>query len=340
MNADVLERVREGCAGVMERARSVHIDGARLSALACELAEAPLPPAGLDPAHHRLGDRGVTLAYVLTLGAVNFGSGWFPRLRKRPSLSGYFTLASGLRERFEARGPWSARQLCRLGPGDCAEVFGQDRAATEVMELMALFARALGDLGGWLLERHGGCFEGPLEAAQGSAARLVELLAEMPLYRDVSSYEGPARNSQHALATRRGEKCRLEVPFYKRAQLTAADLAAAFGGEDWGRFRDLDRLTCFADNLVPHVLRCEGVLVYAPELVKRIDAGELLAPGSPEEVEIRAGAVHAVERCVAEMETRAGARTTAQQLDFLLWNRGQRAEIKARPRHRTRTTFY
>jgi hypothetical protein len=36
----------------------------------------------------------------------------------------------------------------------------------------------------------------------------------------------------------------------------------------------------------------------------------------------------------------AGARTTAQQLDFLLWNRGQRAEIKAHPRHRTRTTFY
>jgi len=320
VSANVLERVREGCAGVMEHARSVRIEGARLSALARELAEAQIPPAAPDPAHQRLGDRAATLAYVLTLGAVNFGSGWFPRLRKRPGLSGYFMLATGLRERFEVRGPWSARELCRLEPGDCAEVFGQDRAATEVMELMALFARALGDLGGWLLERYGGCFEGPLEAAQGSAARLVELLAEMPLYRDVSSYRG------------------FEVPFYKRAQLTAADLAAAFGGEDWGRFRDLDRLTCFADNLVPHVLRCAEVLVYAPQLARRIDAGELLAAGSPEEVEIRAAAVHAVERCVAEL-AHAG-RGTAQQLDFLLWNRGQRAEIKAHPRHRTRTTFY
>jgi len=321
LSANALERVREGCAGVMERARSVRIDGARLSTLARELAEAPPPPASLDLGRHFLRDRAATLAYVLTLGAVNFGSGWFPRLRKRPGLSGYFTLATGLRECFEARGPWSARELCQLEPGDCAEVFGQDRAAAEVMELMALFARALGDLGGWLLERHGGCFEGPLEASQGSAAQLVELLAEMPFYRDVSSHEG------------------LEVPFYKRAQLTAADLAAAFGGEDWGRFRDLDRLTCFADNLVPHVLRCAQVLVYAPQLAERIDAGELIAPGSPEEVEIRAGAVHAVERCVAEMAD-AGARTTAQQLDFLLWNRGQRAEIKAHPRHRTRTTFY
>jgi hypothetical protein len=321
VSANVLERVRKGCAGVMERARSVRIDAARLSALARDLAEAPRPPAAPDPARHWLGDRAATLAYVLTLGAVNFGSGWFPLLRKRRGLSGYFTLATGLRERFEARGPWSARELCRLEPGDCAEVFGQDRAATEVMELMTLFARALGDLGGWLLERHGGCFEEPLKAAQGSAAQLVELLAEMPLYRDVSSYQG------------------FEVPFYKRAQLTAADLAAAFGGEDWGRFRDLDCLTCFADNLVPHVLRCAEVLVYAPQLARRIDAGELLAAGSPEEVEIRAGAVTAVERFVAEL-ARAGARTTAQQLDFLLWNRGQRAEIKAHPRHRTRTTSY
>ena len=90
------------------------------------------------------------------------------------------------------------------------------------------------------------------------------------------------------------------MPFYKRAQLTAADLAVAFGGEGWGCYRDLDRLTCFADNLVPHVLRCAQVLVYAPSLARRIDAGELLAAGSPEEVEIRAGAVHAVERWVAE----------------------------------------
>ncbi len=40
----------------------------------------------------------------------------------------------------------------------------------------------------------------------------------------------------------------------------AADLAAAFRGQGPGRFRDLDRLTLFADNLVPHVLRREGVL--------------------------------------------------------------------------------
>lgn len=319
--SDPLARVRAACAAVAERARAVHVDGERLEAFAAELAASPAPPPGLDPAHHHLGDPPATLAFVTTLDAVNFGSGWFPLLRKRSGLSGYFTIATSLKERFEARGPWSARELLDLDADACAEVFGQRGAPAEIRELMGLFARALRDLGAWLEARHGGRFEGPLEQAGGSAARLVEQLAEMPLYRDVARYE------------------ELEVPFYKRAQLTAADLAAAFGGEGFGRFRDLDRLTLFADNLVPHVLRCEGVLRYAPPLAKAIDAGDLLPAGAPEEVEIRACAVHAVERCVAAIR-RAGGSITAWQLDTRLWNLGQRPEIKAHPRHRTRTTCY
>ena len=95
----------------------------------------------------------------------------------------------------------------------------------------------------------------------------------------------------------------------------------------------------FADNLVPHVLRCEGVLVHAPALARRIDAGCLIEAGSREEVEIRAAAVDAVEGCVAALHRR-GVTVTAGQLDYALWNRGQRPEFKARPRHRARTTFY
>ena len=143
----------------------------------------------------------------------------------------------------------------------------------------------------------------------------------MPLYRDVAHYAGR------------------EVPLYKRAQLTVSDLAIAFAGEGPGAFHDLDRLTIFADNLVPHVLRLEGVLVYDPELVARIERGELLPPGAPEEVEIRAVALHAVERAVAALCER-GVAATAQRLDQLLWHRGQSPEIKARPRHRTRTACY
>ena len=82
--------------------------------------------------------------------------------------------------------------------------------------------------------------------------------------------------------------------FWKRAQIVPSNLALAGRRE----FSDLDRLTIFADNLVPHVLRCDGV----PALRARasptlIDAGRPLRPGAQER-EIRACAVHACELLV------------------------------------------
>ena len=296
------------------------MDDDGLESLAGLLARERPPAPGIDPAHHHLGDPASTVAFVITLDAINFGSGYFPHLRKRPGLSGYLTVATSLRERFAAKGPWSAEDLLRLTAADCARLFGQD-PEPGVDELMGLFARALRDLGRFLLEHHGGRFEGPFEVAAGSAERLVRQLATMEFYRDVA---------------RHGE---LEVPFYKRAQITCLDLGNALGGEGLGHFDDLDRLTLFADNLVPHVLRMLGVLVYDPRLVARIEEGELIESQSVEEVEIRAVALHAVER-LSESCARRGFEVRPRELDGILWSRGQLPDIKARPRHRTRCTFY
>lgn len=321
MGDAVLNRVRAACRTVAARARVVRIDHDRIAPYAASLPLDRLAAPTLDPRYHYLGKPEDTVAFVLTLDAINFGSGYFPHLRKRPGLSGYFTVAASLTERFVATGPLGADELARLTAADCAALLGQDPENEPVAELMGLFARALNDLGRYLGEGYDGRFSGPVEAAGGSAERLIGLLAEMPFFRDVERY---------------GD---LEVPFYKRAQLTAADLALAFHGEGLGRFDDLDRLTIFADNLVPHVLRVDGVLRYDAELSARIDRGELVPAGSPAEVEIRAGAVHAVELLVAALRE-AGHETTSMQLDYLLWNRGQAPSYKARPRHRTRTVFY
>jgi hypothetical protein len=87
------------------------------------------------------------------------------------------------------------------------------------------------------------------------------------------------------------------------------------------------------------VLRTKGVLRYAPALAARIEREELIACGSPEEVEIRAVALHAVER-LAGACARQGFAIRPHALDPLLWARGQAPEIKAVPRHRTRCTYY
>jgi hypothetical protein len=311
--------IRTACRAVAEGARFVRIDASRLEPCVRALFAAEAPSS--DPAHQRRATPEATLAYVVTLDAVNFGSGWFPFLRKRTGCSGYFTVALALAERFDARGPWSAAELREIEAAELARVLDQDLAVPEVRELVGLFATALRDLGALLDARYAGSFSALVDAAGGRAARLVELLAEMPFYRDVASLDGR------------------EVSFYKRAQITVADLHRAFEGRGAGRFADLDSLTIFADNLVPHVLRLEGVLVHEPVLVERIEAGELLAPGSREEVEIRACAVDAVER-LAAAAARLGREIPVWRLDEMLWWRGQRPEFKARPRHRTRSVFY
>jgi hypothetical protein len=301
LHVALTDDIRTACARVATQARCVRIVEDTIEPYAAGLpAESP-PVPDLEPG---TPDE-LRAAFQLTLNAVNFGSGWFPTLRKPPGLSGFRTVEAGLR----AHGPWPAEPLAGIEIEEVARALGQDPEH----ELMALFARALNELGARVTEQHGGSFLALARHGDGSAEALAVHLASWPTWHDVSPYDGE------------------DVPFFKRAQIAAADLALA----GLAPAADLDRLTLFADNLVPHVLRLDGVLEFDPELVASIDAGELIEHDSPEEVEIRACALHAVELLVA-----AHPRTTATAVDNTLWHRGGEPRYKARPRHRARTTAY
>jgi hypothetical protein len=271
----LLDEVRAHCRSVAESARFVSID---LDAFQPP-PDAPLDPPAADADH------------VLQLDAINFGSGWFPTLRKRPGMSGARSIAAA----FAEHGRWSNSDLRALDAAAVAGALEQDAGHP----LMRLYAEALRDLGRFLAGRSALDL---VEAAGGSAERLATLLA-------------------------RGMRFFDDRGFYKRAQIVPSDLAGI------ADFADLDRLTIFADNLVPHVLRVDGILRYDPELAAWIDAERLL-PAGPAEREIRACAVHACE----QLAERTGI--PARVLDVRLWNHGQAPRYKAVPRHRTRTVYY
>lgn len=286
------DEVRAVCAEIGRTARHVRIEEERLEAVD------PGSPPELDRERHYLEGAPEDVAdFMLILDSINFGSGWFPTLRKRPGMSGYFTVASGLTDFWRASGGWSVNELRALKAVSVAAVLGQEPGH----ELMTLYADALRALGRFLDGRRALQL---VSEAGGSAERLASMLAAGMAFFD-------------------------DAGFWKRAQIVPNDLALAGVGE----FHDLDRLTIFADNLVPHVLRVDGALVYDPALAARIDAGELLPPGD-EEREIRGCAVHACE-LLAE---RLGM--PPRLLDVALWTKGQAPEYKAVPRHRTRTVFY
>ncbi len=318
----LFDEIRSACRRVADCARQVRIVAENVepyaAALPLDQVFAPSP----DPAHHDQGTPDKTLAYVLTVDAINFGSGYFPDLRKRPDLSGYYTVAASLKDWFDARHSVRPEDLVSLTADECIRIFGQVQCASgPVYELMQLFAEALRTLGCFVLEHYQGRFASLVEDARHRAETLVGILDRMPFYRDVHSYG------------------RLRVPFYKRAQITAADLSLVFGNQGWGRFDDLAELTLFADNLVPHVLRVDGLLQYEPALLDRINRQERLIAGSPEEIEIRACGLTAVELLTEALRSR-GVTVLARDLDYFLWHRGQHRAYKALPRHRTRCVYY
>jgi hypothetical protein len=311
----VTDELREASAWVAARSTTVHVVPERIVEYARQLGNIE-DRTGSARVRHSISpvQREQEAAFWFTLDAVNFGSGWFPTLRKRAEKTGYGTIAAGIKRRFETEGRWTAAQLADLTQAELAEWLDQDPEH----ELVGLMTQSLRDLGATVRRLYGGSFAAVVDSAHGSAIELVETLAGWRSFADVSRYDGRA------------------IPFLKRAQIAAADLDRAGVAE----FSDLQRLTMFADNLVPHVLRLDGILWFEPELVARIERGELIEHGSPEEVEIRACAVHAVELLIAAARDLGAAPPSAARLDELLWNRGQAPEYKAVPRHRSRSTAY
>ena len=188
--------------------------------------------------------------------------------------------------------------------------------------LLSARCRCLQELGAFLLRQHGGSAHSAVQSC-ASASQLVEqLLQHVPSFRDACLH-------LHASG------CSL-THFYKRAQILAADVAAALQLSQWA---DLHRLTCFADYRLPQLLMALGILQVGDELRAALQRGRELEPGSGVEVSLRAHTVQAVEAMVQRLQE-AGSSITAMQLDWILWERGEAQLHSLPPHHRTRTIYY
>lgn len=100
---------------------------------------------------------------------------------------------------------------------------------------------------------------------------MVNLLAaDFPCFNDVALYDN-----------------RKTVRFLKRAQICVADIWAAFDGEGYGRFDDIDKITIFADYRVPQILNALGCLWYSPPLQTAIVQKKVIESGHPWELQLR-----------------------------------------------------
>lgn len=301
------EQIRAAAAEVMRQAKFVSIQPLLVRDYAENLlAKYPLI-TNLQGSHHFISEASpaMTAAYILALDSINFGSGYF-----NGGLE-YEKISNGLKQAFLRDEMNTARKWRAVTSADFRRMLALD--TKEYDDLLILFAQHL-RMTGEMLKGYGDDPLILLEAAQGSAEKLSAIVGDWPHFYDVARYNGN------------------DVPFFKRAQILAADMHLA----GILRFFDMGQLTIFADNMVPHVLRCDGIIEYRPDLAARIDAGDAILSGSHEETEIRAAAIHAVEL----MRLAVNNRVTSVNFDHILWHRGYEPEIYIRPRHITRSTWY
>ncbi len=311
--------VRVGARWITRGARWVRVDAPGILSLAEKMCDLPL--VAWEDRYHFRGEEETTLRYLLCLDALNFcfwppsgpsGEKWAVPGPEGEKLTGYFALAYALRRAAEGDPTFLEPQALAAATPDWV------RAILGEIPLLPWRARALREVGAALFRF--GSARAFFSSARGSCRRLVELVtSHLPLFRDAALYRGR------------------EVLFHKRAQILCADLWGTFGGEGPGALHDLDWLTAFADYKLPQLLWAHGALVLHPSLAGRVHCLVPLASGSPEEVELRATTVVAVEELTATL--RAGGRSVrAFEVDWTLWNLSQ-APLPV-PHHCVRTVFY
>lgn len=306
---------------VVDHARSVTIRESVLNDVARRLFDLSAEPFIWRQPPHWWAAEEPTAMYVLVTDTLNFCFWGEPRWRVRFAgevYNGYWALAAALRLAIERGEPLLDASWQRDVTADQLAVALNGEGPIPLLEARAMNLRELGTA---LTDRWGGSALNLVAEGQGSTTKLVELIVQhLSSYRDVATYAGE------------------EVRFYKRAQILAGDLFGAFEGQGPGALTGLASLTAFADYKVPQVLRELDVLSYSTDLDHRIQQRIELAPGSPEEVEIRAATIWGVE-LLRQSFQRRGREIRALELDWLLWTLGQSMEFR-HPYHLTRTIYY
>ena len=156
----------------------------------------------------------------------------------------------------------------------------------------------------------------------GNGNGLIErLVKEFPRFNDVSMLDG------------------LEIKFYKLAQLGVWMLYAILHSIGKFGLEDAEKMTAFADYIVPLALRLHGITRYSEKLEQAIQSRQLIPRDSRWEIEIRAHCVYATALLCEEVNKLRppNQQVLIPQIDARFWMHFHKTTW---PHHLTRTIMY
>lgn len=212
--------------------------------------------------------------------------------------------------------------LAKITRHDMEEIF----SGNIEMPMLEEKTELLRDAGAVLAAKYGGRYYNFIRSCPprlyDHGKGLVErLAAEFPRYNDVSRYDGH------------------EVKFYKLAQLGFWQIYTGVGPTGGFKLEDPQKMTAFADYIVPVALRLMGMNSYSQALEQAIDTYQLIPRDSAQEIEIRAHCLYATALLADEINKLRAAdqQVIIPQIDARLWTHYHTTPF---PHHLTRTIMY
>jgi hypothetical protein len=213
------------------------------------------------------------------------------------------------------------RYLAKISRDQLNKIFAGNIEMPMLDEKLAV----LHEVGGVLAAKYDGRFSNFVHSCSpklydngnGLVDRLVK---EFPRFNDVSMYDGH------------------EIKFYKLAQLGIWMLYRQIRKGGF-RLEDPQKMTAFADYIVPAALRILGILKYSPALEHTINTYQLIPRDNTQEIEIRAHLLYATALLREEVNKirPPELQVIIPQIDARLW---LPYHTTFWPHHLTRTIMY
>jgi hypothetical protein len=217
---------------------------------------------------------------------------------------------------------FSGEYLAKVTRKDLESVFSGTIEMPMLDERVTLF----NEVGRVLVEKYQGRYSrfvrscAPKLYADGDGL-LERLTTEFPRFRDVSNFHGT------------------DIHIYKLAQLGIWGMHLALSPRGAWKLEDAEKLSAFADYIVPVGLRVMGIFEYAPELEKQINSLTEVKRDSDAEIELRASSIFVIAKLTEEInKRRPGMDPLLQpQVDFRFWKTYHATHW---PHHLTKTVMY
>jgi hypothetical protein len=214
------------------------------------------------------------------------------------------------------------KYLAKISRTELDEIFAGNIEMPMLDEKLAV----LHQVGAVLAEKYDGRFH---KFVQACSPRLYDrgnglierMVKEFPRFNDVSEFEGH------------------EIKFYKLAQLGVWMLYSTLHKSGKFRLDDPEKMTAFADYIVPVALRLLGVTSYSLEMENAINTHQLIPRDSRREIEIRAHCLYATALLAEEINKLRGPKEQViiPQIDARLWTH---YHTTSWPHHLTQTIMY